>query len=80
MIAVRLDPRDEERLGRLAAEHGETVEQTVRRFLLDRLYEEGWSDVTDEEWAKSCESMAAEILPNEDWSDVAPGRPSDGPR
>lgn len=69
MIAVRLEPHDEERLAKLAAERGETVEETARRLLLDRLYEGGWSEISDDELARSCESMAAEVMPNEDWSD-----------
>ncbi len=80
MLAVHLDPQDEQRLAKLAAARGETVEATVRRFVIDRLHEEGWSELSDDEWAMSCEAMTAEVLPDEDWSDSSEGTSTDGSR
>ena len=73
MIAVHLDPKDEARLDELAADRGETVEEIVRRFLLDRLNAAEWPEDREEDWARGSVSMAAKFLPPEDWGADAAG-------
>ncbi|MGC1273643.1 MAG: hypothetical protein WBC44_08060, partial [Planctomycetaceae bacterium] len=73
MITIRLDLADEARLGKLAAERGETPEETARSVLLAHLSDFDWPEDRDEDWARSSASMAARFLPREDWAPHAPG-------
>jgi hypothetical protein len=77
MLAVHLEPEDEQRLARLAADRGETVEAIVRRFVVDQLNSLDWPEDSEADWAKSSVSMAAKFLPKEDWEDAP--RANDGP-
>ncbi len=69
MITIEFDPSVEERLKQLATARGQDPSQLAQRVIEEYLDLQGWAQDSAEDWAAASSALAAEVLPEEVWSD-----------
>ena len=73
MIAIELDPAQQNRLNVLAAAQGQDSAALARQVLLDYLDFQALPADSDAAWAEAAITLTPEFMSQDDWGDAAHG-------